>query len=118
MRLPWCAPLAAASAGTPPGNACWLPAELGCSLVEWQWEGWKQEGGNGGAAQERDSGGGAKVGTKVVCSASLLPQAAGCELVESIQSRALDSLILFDEQSLVKAKILLLDLFPVFFSST
>lgn len=86
--------------------------------MEWQQEGWKREGNSGGAAQEGDGGGGAKVGTKVVCSALLLPQAVGCEPVESIQSRALDSLILFNEQSLVKVKILLLDLFPVLFSST
>lgn len=46
----------------------------------------------------------------------ILPQAVGCELVESTQSRALNSLILFNEQSLGKAEILLLDLFPVFFS--
>lgn len=76
----------------------------------------EESGGNGGAAQEGDSGGGAKVEAKLVCLASFLPQAVGCELVESTQSRALDSLVLFNEQSLVKAKILLLDLFPVFFS--
>lgn len=45
----------------------------------------------------------------------LIP-AVGCELVENTLSRAFNSLILFNEQSLVKAKILLLDLFHVFFS--
>lgn len=88
--------------------------ELGCSLVGWHWEGCEQVGGSGGTAQEGDSGGGAK-GTKLVCSSSFMAQALGCEPVESTQSRALNSLILFNEQSLVKARILLLDLFPVFF---
>lgn len=73
-------------------------------------------GGSGGTAHEGDSGGGTKA-TKLVCSSSFVAQALGCELVESTQSRALNSLILFNEQSLVKARILLLDLFPVFFFS-